>query len=267
MASIKLEWSNTTSLDPIVGYEIDYKLTSDISYITLIDIVTSDTFGEYTWNGASYNTSYDFRIRTKDEDNDFSSYKYVSISTFVIGNLPPETVDSYNIIYKTSSTIALDFSGSSDDYGIKGHEVSYKRTIASDYTTLPFITTSSGSFFIIIDSLQSKRSYNIIVRTQDIHDIWSENYFNIIESTLDSDTSYVNRSITYLDSGNACYLEASFNQLYYTSSIIDGNIFYIDGSLTIPFDGDDKVWCVSNFYGSWSVKISGTGVMSEISLC
>ena len=179
MASIKLNWSGARATNGIKGYEISYKISTGLTYSILTNIVTTDTFGEYIWTGASYDNLYDIRIRTKDNEDDFSIYKNLSISTVITDNLPPETVDSYVVNEISSDFIDLTFSGATDDYGIKGHEISYKKSTDSTYTILPFITTSGGTFSKVIYGLIPNTDYDIRVRTQDVLDVWSLTYFNI----------------------------------------------------------------------------------------
>lgn len=264
MANIQLNWSGATASNGIQGYEISYKESTGSTYTNLPFITSSATTGSYTWTSAALFKDYNFRIRTKDNENLFSSYKTFNLSTSVTS---PNTVDSYILIYNNESEIGLEFSGATDDYGIKGHEVSYKRTIDSIYTTLPFITTSNGYFSIVIDSLVQSTDYDIRVRTQNIYDIWSSTYFNITEETLSGLTSSVSRSITSANSGSACALTITSNYLYYSGIISNGNIFYTDSALTTPYAGSNRVWHVGNIDESYSVKISNSGVMSEVSLC
>lgn len=275
MTSIKLQWSNTTSQDPIVGYEIDYKLTSDILYIPLTYYMASDTFGEYIWNGASYNTSYDFRIRTKDVNNDYSTYRYVSISTDIIDNLPPETVDSYQVNFPTIDTLDLEFFNASDDFGIKGHEVSYKKTTDSIYTILPFILTPSGSFMVSIVDLEADTDYNIRVRTQDIYDVWSTTYFEIIESTeipirINRSGSNLNPDLSFTVVDACSLLTLGSNVLYSTSGVLIlniGDILYTNTSLTTPFNGLNTIWLIGDIGGNAGVLVNSFGKIQDIHFC
>ena len=270
MPNIKLNWSGTQATRGVKQYEIGYKISTGLTYSILTNVTTTDTFGEYTWTGASYDMIYDFRIRTKDVEDYYSIYKYLTISTEVTGNQPPETVDSYIVNQISYDFMDLSFSGASDDYGIKGHEISYKKTTDSTYTTLPFISTTSGSFSKVIYFLTPNTGYDIRVRTQDVFDVWSTTYFEISESTIQEDINSLYRSNSSILSGSGCsVLAIGSNLLYFYGILENGDIVYTSNSMTTPFNGNNRVWLIGSFDGlvTYSIKISTTGVVSKLSYC
>lgn len=270
MASIKLNWSGARATNGIKGYEISYKISTGLTYSILTNIVTTDTFGEYIWTGVSYDNLYDIRIRTKDNEDDFSIYKNLSISTVITDNLPPETVDSYVVNEISSDFIDLTFSGATDDYGIKGHEISYKKSTDSTYTILPFITTSGGTFSKVIYGLIPNTDYDIRVRTQDVLDVWSLTYFNISETTEQEEINSLYRSTDYKLTENGCgVLTIGSNKIYFYGILENGDILYTNSGMTTPFNGNNRIWLIGSFDGllTYSVKISTSGEVSELMLC
>ena len=204
MANIQLNWSGATASNGIQGYEISFKESTGSTYTNLPFITTTATTGSYTWTSAEFSKDYNLRIRTKDNLNLYSTYKNVNITTIYPDNQPPNTVNSYILDDVTSDSFEITFSGATDDYGIKGHEVSYKLNSDSIYTTLPFITTSGGSFTTIITGLSPTSEYNIRVRTRDIFNVWSNSYFEINENTVEETINYYYRSTNYKITGNGC---------------------------------------------------------------
>lgn len=270
MPNIKLNWSGTQATRGVKQYEIGYKISTGLTYSILTNVTTTDTFGEYTWTGASYDMIYDFRIRTKDVEDNYSIYKYLTISTEVTGNQPPETVDSYVVNEISSDFIDLTFSGATDDYGIKGHEISYKKSTDSTYTILPFITTSGGTFSKVIYGLIPNTDYDIRVRTQDVLDVWSLTYFNISETTEQEEINSLYLSTNYKLTGNGCgVLTIGSNKIYFYGILENGDILYTNSGMTTPFNGNNRVWLIGSFDGlvTYSVKISTSGVVSELSYC
>ena len=270
MASIKLNWSGATASLGIKGYEISHKESTDSLWTTFPFITSSTSSGTYTWTGAEYNKNYNFRIRTKDNTDLLSNYKFVNISTIMEDNLPPTTVSSYVVNDVQPESFNITFSGASDDYEIKGHEVSYKKTADSTYTTNPFIITSSGSFTTSLTGLSPITEYNIRVRTKDIFDVWSTAYFSITLTTDAEPVNSFNRSSSSKSTGTACgSLSLGSNLIYFSGILESGNVVYTNSSLTTPFNGSNRIWLVGSFDGleTYSVKISTIGVVTNMSLC
>lgn len=268
MANIKLDWSGATASLGIKGYEVSYKESTDSLWTTFPFITSSTSSGTYTWTGATYNKNYNFRIRTKENTDLLSNYRFVNISTIMEDNLPPINVSSYVVNSIEPESFNITFSGASDDYEIKGYEVSYKKTADSTYTTNPFITTSSGSFTTSLTGLSPITEYNIRVRTKDIFDVWSTTYFSITLTTDAEPVNSFNRSDSSISGGNACStLSLGVNLIYPSDILVSGVVVYSDSGLTTPFNGFNRVWLIGNINDIYSVKISATGVVSNISLC
>ncbi len=270
MANIQLNWSGARASNGIQGYELSYKESSGSTYTNLPFITTSATTGSYTWTSAEFSKDYNIRIRTKDNLNLYSTYKNVNITTIYPDNQPPNTVNSYILDDVTSDSFEITFYGATDDYGIKGHEVSYKLDSDSIYTTLPFITTSGGSFTTYITGLSPTSEYNIRVRTRDILNVWSNSYFVVNENTVGETINNYFRSSGSHAAFTACgFLTLSSDIVYFYGILENGGILYTDSGATTPFNGNNRVWLIGSFDGllTYSVKISRYGEVSELSSC
>ena len=271
MANIKLDWSGATSEAPIAGYEIEYKLSTDSTFIPVTTVNTTATSGTYTFTGATYNLTYNFRIRTKDNIGNYSTYKTVNILAVPSSNLPPLPFNSSS---PTTSSTQIDFffSGATDDYGINGHEISYKKLTDSTYTTLPFITTPNGYLQYSLTGLDANTEYNVRARTQDIFGVWSSTYYMLLTETnpafqyhrsndsqtdFDFDLCAVNQPSVH------CYLDKIIE------AISVGDTVYTNNDLTSVFDGDSHWWRIGSLVtpNPKTYKINDFGVIEEMFEC
>jgi len=255
MANIKLDWSGASASEGIKGYQIEYKLTGSVSFNNLIYVSSSASSGSYTWTDGEYNKTYNFRIKTQDNIDAFSTYKTTDIDTSISGNNPPETVNT--LLYTSGvNSIVLTYSGASDDIGIAGHLLEYKKTSESelDWVVYGFISTTSGNFSELVTDLEEGTSYDFRVSTQDVLGLWSVDYFLSTVSTL-SVINYKRSPFSYelplQTLEDACFeMGVTSTQNLYTYDILDnlgvGDIFYTDNELTTTFNGGNEIWIVGN---------------------
>ena len=272
MPFIKLDWTGASqNTYPIAGYEITYKLSTDSTYSLLTNVNSTATSGTYTWIGAVWSKIYNFRIRTKDTSGAYSSYKDLTVNTVPAVNLPPTPFNSSSPT--TSSTqIEFFFSGATDDYGIAGHEISYKKSTDSTYTTLPFFITSNGYLGYTLTGLDTNTEYNVRARTQDIFGVWSSTYYQLLTSTnpafqyhrsndsqtdFDLDVCAVNQPSVH------CYLDKIIE------AISVGDTVYTNNNLTSVFDGDGHWWRIGSLVtpNPKSYKINDLGAIEGINEC
>jgi hypothetical protein len=271
MPNIKLDWSGASSTAPIAGYEIEYKLSTGSTFIPLTTVTTSATSGTYTWTGAIYNATYNFRIRTKDNVNNYSAYKTVNITTIPTTNQPPTPFDYYSST-NFSRQIDFFFAGATDDYGIKGYEISYKKVSDSTYTVLPFITTANAFLEYSLTDLEVNTEYNVRARTQDMFGVWSTAYYEILVNTTPA-FQYLRSNDYQTDFDlDICAVNQPSVHCYFNKPIgevVVGDILYHNNTLTAVFDGDSHWWRIGsiNTANPKSYRINDLGVIEFIEEC
>lgn len=265
--TIKLDWSGATSTIGIEGYEIQYKLTGDTTYSPLTFVTTTNTYGSHNWDSAIVLNSYNFRIRTKQIDEQFSNFL---TTTVTVTNAPPTTMTNGYFDFLVDSA-SLFYVGATDDLEIKGHEISYKVQSASTWTIQPFITTDEDFLFYNLTGLTQNTNYDIRIRTQDILDLWSVNYFQTSGATaqpyqyLRSDdsqtTSDMNKCLVNFPTVN-CWTRKP------VSILNTGDTVYTNSNTTSVFNGGSNYWRIGNTAeGFKSYRINTSGVILQVVSC
>ena len=82
--------------------------------------------------------------------------------------------------------------------------------------------------------------------------------------------TYILSDIGYFNSNNACSLPENFITVYRNvPSIITGNVIYNDEECTVPIDGDNLWWYITDIFSSanQTVQINNIGVITSVVTC
>lgn len=269
--SFTIVWSGATDIignvysSGINGYELSYSLNGG-SYITFPYITENNSSHIYTTSGG-YTTSgtYQFRVRVKDNSDNWSTdytYSSIMIADFNIPTAPRNISTIPNV-----TKINLIWSGASDDISIQGYEISYS-TDNINWTIIPFITSSLTSGDYMINDLSGYTFYYIRIRVKDGNDNWST-YKETTSTTLFyQNVKLSSNSLSVLDvqSEDCDFLDAPSVDKYLSNDVILlYEVVYNDYSGSTLFNGNNFYYKITP-YGSQSlniVRISTQGVITE----
>jgi chitodextrinase len=164
--SVNLSWSASTDNVGVTGYEV-YKNGTLLSTVTTTS--TSVT-------GLTASTAYTFKVRAKDAANNFSAYSAnLSVTTTAASDTQaPTTPTNLASPSKTSTSVNLSWTASTDNVAVTGYEVYKNGTLFSTVTT----TTAS------VTGLTASTAYIFKVRAKD-----AANNFSAYTSDLSVTTS------------------------------------------------------------------------------
>ena len=126
----KLSWTGSTDTDgSIVGYYISYrKGAADYRIEVSTDQLT------YTFSGLVSETTYEVRVRAKDNEDYYSEYATLEVKTLAPGE--PTVPSALEASDKTPTGFKLSWIGSTDtDGSIVGYYISYRKKCSGAYTT------------------------------------------------------------------------------------------------------------------------------------
>ncbi len=166
-SSVKVSWSPSADPDgQVTGYEVSYKESSGSWTGTQTTAQTS-----LILSGLQPETSYTFRIRTKDDEDAWSDYaESASVKTPVSDNQPPSQPSNISTSQISASSITVSWEASVDSDGwVTDYEVSYQKD--NGFWTGTSITSANTYTFY---SLQPDTDYTFRVRAKDDAGDWSD---------------------------------------------------------------------------------------------
>jgi cellulose 1,4-beta-cellobiosidase len=131
--SVALSWSGSTDNVGVTGYYV-YRNGTQVASVT----ATS-----YTDTGLSGNTQYSYVVKAHDAAGNVSpASNTVTATTSCSGDCTPPTAPTLSVGTITSSSIALSWSGSTDNVGVTGYYVYRNGTQVASVTTTSYTDTS-----------------------------------------------------------------------------------------------------------------------------
>jgi hypothetical protein len=195
--SITLSWTAASDPSGIANYGFEYKETSSGTWI-----VVSNTFGSnvssYQKTGLSAGTSYDFRIRAKDNAGNWSGYSnVVTRTTSEAADIDGPTIGTLSVNSFDADSVSLSWTAASDPSGIANYGFEYKASSSGSWIVVSN-TFGSGVTSYTKGSLSNATSYDFRIRAKDNAGNWS-GYSNVVTQSTSAppDTT----SPTFLNNG------------------------------------------------------------------
>ena len=261
MANIKITWTGATDNVAILGYEVSWKLSYNSTWTIVPFITTSETFGSFTLPGVGFNNTYNFRVRTRDTAQNWStSYKTVDFT--YLDTVPP-TAPTDLILTPQPTSIYASWYGATDNVGIDGYELSYKLSSASTWTILPFTPDT----FYSVTGLNQTTSYDFRIRSKDVGGNWSTSYTTATTTTLTSIS--INRSLQVDNGcGNITPQITTYSTDAFANIQVGVTKLYQDSSYSQPLVGNNNDFKIGNFTtGFKTVSVDNDGMIQFLDSC
>jgi hypothetical protein len=170
--SIVANWSGVTDNVGISAYEVQYKEDISPTWLPASPVVVTTTAGSgsYNFTGLASNKTYEARVRARDTANNFGDYGYDN--EFLPDVTAPQGPTTFTAALSGGNDVILNWSGTTDDSGIKGYLISYRPQGGNTTTSVPFITSSAGNGTYTITGLPFGSTYEVMIVAQDV----SNNY-------------------------------------------------------------------------------------------
>ena len=156
-SSFKLSWDANTDADGnVVGYYLSYRKKGESSYSKEI-VVKALT---HTLSGLIAGTTYEVRVRAKDNQNNYSNYAEIEVKT----HIPPTPPTSLKASDITQSSFKLSWDASTDaDGNVVGYYLSYRKKGESNYSEEVEVETLTHT----LSGLIAGTTYEVRVRAKD----------------------------------------------------------------------------------------------------
>lgn len=181
---ILLSWLGAYDVTGIQYYEISYKPVLSATWSS--PLITS----WFSYNLTLAPDNYDFRLRTRNNNNDWSAdYIYTTYdTTYGVDSTPPTEPTSiyaysnfgqyYDGYSNFDMDVYLDFSGASDNVAIDGHELYIDTGFGMVNTA--YEVTSNGFGYYLMGSVAQYSSVGVGVKIKDT----SGNYSNLVYTSI-----------------------------------------------------------------------------------
>ncbi|OAB34319.1 chitinase [Paenibacillus macquariensis subsp. defensor] len=146
--SVSLAWNASTDNVAVTGYSVTYGTTS-------VNVAGTST----TINGLSPNTAYTFTVKAKDAaGNQSAASNVVTVTTNVpsVDTTAPTTPTNLQVSGKTTSSVSLSWTASTDNVGVTGYTVTWGSSSVN-------VTASTAT----ISGLSAGTAYTFIVTAKD----------------------------------------------------------------------------------------------------
>ncbi|WP_258171283.1 fibronectin type III domain-containing protein [Paenibacillus sp. R14(2021)] len=233
--SVNLSWTASTDNIGVTGYDI-------YNGSTLAGTVTSGT--AFTVSGLTANTAYSFTVKAKDAAGNVSlASNALSVTTNTSSDTQAPTVpSSLTSPSKTSTSVNLSWTASTDNIGVAGYDIYNGSTLVGS-------TTSATTF--TVSGLSASTAYSFTVKAKDAAGNVSA-ASNSVSVTTDaaSTANWVfcageNNTCSFTGTKEVRYgASGSYNYGTYTNSVFCGNSTFGD-----PISGTYKT-CEVNMGGS-----------------
>jgi chitodextrinase len=232
--SVSLSWSASTDNVGVTGYDV-------YNGSTLAGTTTSTS---YTVTGLAASTSYTFTVKAKDAANNVSA---ASNAVTVTTNAPagdtqaPTAPSNLTSPSKTSNSVSLSWSASTDNVGVTGYDVFNGATLAGSTTSTSY--TVSG--------LSASTAYTFTVKAKDAaNNVSAASNAVTVTTNASSTANWVacageNQTCTFSGTKEVRYgANGSYAYGTFTNSVVCGNNVFGD-----PAPGQYKT-CDVNMGGS-----------------
>lgn len=153
----------------IVGYEVQYKLSSDLTWITSTNVLGSDS-SEAIVIGVVTGQVYDFRIRSASGDGNTSPWLEKNNYTVIGKTLPPSDVSNVKAYFNNGLTIII--WDAISDLDAKGYDIRYGKpgilwanatpiTSLANGTSLTTANIPDGTYDILIKAVDTSNNYSV----------------------------------------------------------------------------------------------------------
>ncbi len=146
-SSVSLSWTASTDNVGVTGYSVTYGSTT-------VNVAGTSA----TISGLSANTSYTFTVKARDAAGNISAGANVTTTTNppATDTTPPTVPTNVAVTSKTSASVSLSWTASTDNVGVTGYSVTYGSTTVN-------VTATNAT----ISGLAANTSYTFTVKARD----------------------------------------------------------------------------------------------------
>ena len=156
-SSFKLSWTaSTVQSGSVDSYHLSYRKKGESDYSA--EITTTQLM--YVFTGLTAGTTYQVRVKAKDDEGNYSSYTEGEFTTF----LPPTTPTGLLISERTQNSFKINWIASVTDpeAAIERYHISYRKQVEVDYTD-----TTTTQLSHTLNGLTPGTVYKIKIRVKD----------------------------------------------------------------------------------------------------
>ena len=154
--SIIVTWAAPATSEPVTGYELSWRSSSDTNWTVEPPIARTQT--SYTITGLHPQTSYEVRVRARFATTASAWSTSITVSTAA---LPAPTLSEPTA---SSNSIAVTWTAPTASEAVTGYELNWRSNTDADWTAEPAIAGTQTSY--TITGVQPQNSYEVRVRAR-----------------------------------------------------------------------------------------------------